>query len=344
MGIVPRHEIEQRIASFQKKLQGQDIDAALIIQRADLFYLTGSAQNAYLFVPAVGPPLLLVRKYYPVAIDHSPMAHIVEIQSAKEIPEKIASLQPRAWKRLGLELDVLPVRELEFYSALFPGAQVVDISALLHSVRMIKSQWEINKLAQLEDKCRQTFQHAGELVGKGFEGMSLLSNIELFMRRHHHQGMIRTRGFREKAQAVLILDVQGHPSAFLVQLIWVFQGYHFTGTKVFSTSDRVPALLKDLIQIHRELKHRIRPGTTWEGLRDWLTESAKAFELVGHGIGIELREPPLAGVEDNRTFLPGMVLAVGVRAKSGPNKRACLMDTGIVRKQGFASLGSSGAD
>ena len=54
--------IDRRIAAFQAGLQRDGIDAALIVDSADLVYLSGTAQNAHLIVPAVGESLLLVRR------------------------------------------------------------------------------------------------------------------------------------------------------------------------------------------------------------------------------------------------------------------------------------------
>ncbi len=61
-GFVPRSEIEERIGRFQAALRQAGIDLALIVQNADLFYLTGTLQQGQLLVPAAGEPLFLVRK------------------------------------------------------------------------------------------------------------------------------------------------------------------------------------------------------------------------------------------------------------------------------------------
>ncbi len=68
---VPSSEIEDRITKIQKRLQKQEIDGLFVIQRADLFYLSGTAQNGFLYIPAQGDPLLLIRKYIPRARQES---------------------------------------------------------------------------------------------------------------------------------------------------------------------------------------------------------------------------------------------------------------------------------
>ncbi|MFH1292670.1 MAG: aminopeptidase P family N-terminal domain-containing protein, partial [Pseudomonadota bacterium] len=51
---VPAAEIEQRISRIQTELQEKEIDGLFIVQRVDLFYFSGTAQNGFLYIPAEG--------------------------------------------------------------------------------------------------------------------------------------------------------------------------------------------------------------------------------------------------------------------------------------------------
>ncbi|MDQ1284880.1 MAG: hypothetical protein QG663_283, partial [Thermodesulfobacteriota bacterium] len=42
MPSAPRSEIDRRIKAFQSKLARSSVDAALIVQRADLYYFSGT--------------------------------------------------------------------------------------------------------------------------------------------------------------------------------------------------------------------------------------------------------------------------------------------------------------
>lgn len=53
---VPKTEIIQRISNLQKAMQENDINAVFIVQRQDLYYFSGTAQNAFLYVPAEQAP------------------------------------------------------------------------------------------------------------------------------------------------------------------------------------------------------------------------------------------------------------------------------------------------
>ena len=59
---VMRDEISGRIKRFQEKLSTHGVDGALIVEKTDLYYLSGTKQEGHLFVPDGGAPLLMVRR------------------------------------------------------------------------------------------------------------------------------------------------------------------------------------------------------------------------------------------------------------------------------------------
>ena len=89
LNLTPASEIAVRTRRIQKALLEDGIEGMLVIQRVDLFYFSGTAQNAFLYIPADGNPLLMVKKYMPRACRESPIEAIVEIRSVKEIPQRI---------------------------------------------------------------------------------------------------------------------------------------------------------------------------------------------------------------------------------------------------------------
>ena len=66
--IVLKTEIEQRLHNLQGRLEKAGIDGALLVYPIDVYYFTGSRQNATLWVPAEGRPTLLVRKSFDRAL------------------------------------------------------------------------------------------------------------------------------------------------------------------------------------------------------------------------------------------------------------------------------------
>jgi hypothetical protein len=52
--MIPYKELDRRIKNCRQAMQKNDLAGALLVQRADLFYFSGTGQNAHLFVPAEG--------------------------------------------------------------------------------------------------------------------------------------------------------------------------------------------------------------------------------------------------------------------------------------------------
>ena len=78
--LTPRSEIDRRIQALKSRLAASDLDAALVLQAADLFYFSGTIQQSHLYVPCDGDPLLMVRKDFARAAAESPIDGIVPIR------------------------------------------------------------------------------------------------------------------------------------------------------------------------------------------------------------------------------------------------------------------------
>lgn len=86
---VPASEIEARTLNIQRLLQQENIGGLFIVQRVDLFYFSGTAQNGFIYIPDEGSPLLFIKQYLPRARRESEIADILKIDSIKEIPGMI---------------------------------------------------------------------------------------------------------------------------------------------------------------------------------------------------------------------------------------------------------------
>ncbi len=107
--LTPREEIEHRILTFQETLTDKGLEAALIYQNVDLFYLCGTMQQGFLLVPSHGEPLLLVKRDLSRARAESPLSQIKPLPSLGQAADSIMKYGYPLPDRIGLELDVLPV-------------------------------------------------------------------------------------------------------------------------------------------------------------------------------------------------------------------------------------------
>ena len=142
----PKAELEQRIFNLQKYIKKENLDAALVLQRADLFYFTGTIQQANLFIPADGEPILMVYKSTERAKAESSTEQILHLDSPKSIPDILKANGHALPHRLGLELDVLPTNIFFSFKGIFENPQIVDISQAIRLIRAVKSPYGIDMI------------------------------------------------------------------------------------------------------------------------------------------------------------------------------------------------------
>jgi len=348
--MVPASEIDARIVRFQEALRAAGLDAALIVQETDLYYLTGTAQSAHLIVPADGEPTLLVRKTLARAREESPLARIEPLRSLRDLPAAIGL----DGGRLGLELDVLPAASYLRYQRRLPGIELADCSGALRRIRSVKSAYELERIRVA---CEQV-SHIGEWMARhvreGMTELELAAEIERELRLAGHQGVIRFRSFNNELfyGAVLAGPSGAVPGAsetpivgpgpnlavskgasqrpigkgepILVDLAGAHDGYLSDQTRMFSIGpvESRYAETHDLAaEILRGVAAAAKPGVTGAALYDLALELAGGHEgfmgagdervtFVGHGIGLEIDELPLLARGWDEPFEAGMVFAL----------------------------------
>ena len=56
----PMKEIEHRLARVKARMEKEQIEALLVIQKMNLYYFSGTTQDGFLFVPLKGKSLLMI--------------------------------------------------------------------------------------------------------------------------------------------------------------------------------------------------------------------------------------------------------------------------------------------
>jgi Xaa-Pro aminopeptidase len=354
---VPADEIHRRTQKIQKLLQAENISGLLIVQRVDLFYLSGTAQNGFLYIPAEGEPVLFIKQYYPRACDESAIDNIIEIASITEIPGLIRDLFGKMPARIGFELDVLPVNDFNYYKQLFGRRQYVDGSPIILESRMIKSDWEIQQMEKTAELTRKTFEYMQTVVQPGLSEMEFAGITEAYARKIGHQGKIRTRHYQTEGypwhflsgisggmvgQLDAVASGQGTSPAFpagagskkldsnepiMVDMGLALNGYHLDETRMLaigSMPDSAIRASQAAIEIHNRVIDRAKPGASVRELFEYSVDLAQSLgyaetylgppghkvSFIGHGIGLEIVEPPFIAQNKKDILAPGMTFAL----------------------------------
>jgi len=315
---VPADEIRERIHRIQKEMQENEIDGMFVVQRVDLFYFSGTAQNGFLYIPAEGEPLLLIRKYMPRGRNESSINQIIEIKSIKEVPHQISGFFGGLPHIMAFELDVIPARDFSFYRRLFPEQKCVDGSPLIKKIRMIKSKWEIAQMEKTADLSCHTLEYAGNNLRPGYTEMEFACMFETFARKLGHGGMLRVRNYQTEGYPWHILSGksggiiglldspssgEGTSAAFpcgagfkklapnepiMIDFNCVLNGYHFDETRMYAIGS-MPKKAFDAcqaaIEIHNNILDMIKPGISFNKLFQISVAKAESLGYVTSYLG-----------------------------------------------------------
>jgi Xaa-Pro dipeptidase len=196
----------QRIERLQERLRKQQMDSCMITQNVDLFYFTGSMQTGYLFVPREGDARFFVRRSV-VRAERESTVDVEPLGSFRAFGKRLAELFAPLFEnaregasklRFAAEFDVLPVQQLQRLQAVLPDVDWVDGSVIVRELRMIKSPSEIGRIREAGRVIDLAFDNALQTLRPGITELELMSNIELFIRREGHLGVMRMRGYNQE--------------------------------------------------------------------------------------------------------------------------------------------------
>ena len=309
----PKEELANRIRALQGRMASESIDAALIVQNADLLYFAGTLQQSFLFVPVSGKPLLFVRKNPEEARDESTLDHVIPVGSPRDLPAMISEKGYGKLDRLGMELDVLPVNHFFRFQKLLNPGSIVDIWPAVQAVRMIKSGHEIGLLQEAAVLTDYMVGVARKSLREGMIEVELAGIIESAARTRGHQGMVRMRSFNQEiywgylvsgpdSAAPSFIDtttggkgvsvafpsgaglrVIGRNEPVIFDLVGVAEGYNSDETRTLCLG-RLPEKLDKAYQVSleilRTLETMIRPGAA---CGDFFSEAERIAGL--HGLG-----------------------------------------------------------
>ncbi len=214
--LVPAAELAARLADLQTVLAARGLDAAVIVQNADLYYYAGTIQQGHLYVPAVGDATLFVRKVAERARLESALGGIVEAASPKALPDALRERYGNLPARVGLELDVLPVSRFRAIERLLPDAVFEDVGRDIVRRRAVKSAWEVARIRAAAKVADDVCALIPGILREGLTEVEFAGRVEAEARRLGHEGYIRMRGFnQEMFYGQLLTGVSGCVPSYL---------------------------------------------------------------------------------------------------------------------------------
>ncbi len=319
----PKAELDRRIEDLQHYLQRNEVDAALILQRVDLFYFSGTIQQGNLYIPARGEPLLMANKSSERARAESAISRIVNLDSPKRIFDILNTEGYPLPRRIGLELDVLPTNLYFTYRKLFPDAEMVDISLPIRMIRAVKSEYEIDIIRQAAAFSDRIAGSVADVLREGMSELEVAGRVEAEARKLGHQGIVRMRlwgsemfyGHLMAGPSAAVPSFLSSPTGgsgaspavaqgpgyrairrhepVLFDYVFAYNGYLSDHARIFSLG-QVPAELLEahaaMLEIQEVIKKVARPGITAGAVYEQACAKADEFGYADHFMGAAGKE------------------------------------------------------
>lgn len=185
--IVPKgweKEIAQRETRVAEALRQAGADAILISGNANLYYITGRVIAGYVLITAQGEVKHFVRR--PVELEGDNVAYIRK-------PEQIAEMLGSVPGTLALEYD-MSYADIMRLQAAFPEAKFVNGSAIMRSVRAVKSPFELDLIRRSGVSHAMSYKSIPHIFSEGMSDVELQVELEHRLRLDGCLGLFRISG------------------------------------------------------------------------------------------------------------------------------------------------------
>ena len=324
MGDPLASEYPRRLARLQKDLARRRLDAMVVFGRVNTFYLTGlRCSLSYLFVTPRAAILAVDGRYHEQACRlaaHCDVRLMKRVEKTFEAADR--ELHPR---RVGFEGET-SWADVRQWQEFWPGCQWEECSELIAHRRLIKSGAEIRAI-----------EHSARLTDQIFE--IALQNAVPGATEWDLRGLIRAQADRLGADELSFESIVAtgaatsmphyHPrqsplrrgDLLLIDMGVIVAGYCSDMTRTVGLGappkPRLRRAYEALLAAQEAALAEVAPGVECAHLDSIARGKLKRHGLdryfthgLGHGVGLEIHEPPRLSAQSNQTLRPGMVVTI----------------------------------
>lgn len=337
-----------RLEKVRGIMNEKKIDALLISDNANKYYLTGRVFSGYIYLPLKGEPIYFVKR--PVTMKGD---GVVSIRKPEQIAESIGMVPPAT---IGLELATASYSKVERLRRIFPQSEIADASSVMSAARAVKTAEELEKIRISGIKQVHVYRKIPTLYTEGMTDVELQVEIERESRLEGCLGQFRINGDDMELYMgnILVGDNADVPTPYdfamggegmdpslpvgcngtvikpgnsvMVDVNGNYTGYMTDMTRTYyveEIGDLARKAHECSIAICRRLAELGRPGTEAKalyeeaekmareaGLHEYFMGHRQKAGFVGHGVGIEINELPVIAPRSRDILQENNVIAL----------------------------------
>ncbi len=187
---VPFSELDSRLKRLRAIMDTHNPDwkLAVIFNKINLYYLTGTMQDGMLLIPRDEEAVLWVRRSYERAVDESLFPDIRPMNSFQDAAKSAKSIPTVVYT----ETEFVPLAFLQRFQKHFPFTEALSLDTRIAYARSVKSDYEIDLMIRSGELHRIVLEErVPELLHEGMSEVDLVGALYAEMLKQGHHGVAR---------------------------------------------------------------------------------------------------------------------------------------------------------
>ncbi len=316
---------ESRRKALAAYLANRKLDAALIAFGPNLRYLTGFTGDNGVLLAGSGYAVFFTDPRFRLQAAQEVDCR-TKIAKGPLLPDVVAEVRRQRIRRLGFEPARTPYATYEFLKSHLPlKVSLEGLPGWLEERRMVKSADEIARVRQAVNTNSKAFQQGIQRVRAGVREQDLAAELEYRMRRLGAEKAafetIVAGGERSALpHARPTKAALANHSLVVIDMGAFVDGYASDMTRMLHVgrpSERVRRLYRAVLEAQLAAITAARAGVTAAHVDAAARRVLRAEKLdhafvhsTGHGLGLEIHEPPRLGKKVSTRLEPGMTVTI----------------------------------
>jgi Xaa-Pro aminopeptidase len=353
------NEYEERRKSVSAGLRARKLDALLVSFSPNLRYLSGFTGSSGALLVLPGKSILFTDPRYQIQAAQESTCRI-RIVKGPLVTGLLAAIQKLGVKRIGYE----PARmTCDFYEALKSRlslrASLEPVRDWIEELRMVKSAAELALIRRSVETNSRAFEQTIARIKPGIKEQDLAAELEYRMRRlgaekPSFESIVAT-GARSALPHAQPTSARLAAGDLVVIDMGAFQGgYASDMTRMLSVGPptaRVKRMYRAVLEAQLAAIDAVRAGAATARVDGAARKVLKAYGLerafihsTGHGLGLEIHEPPRLGKRDKLRLQSGMAITIEPGAYLEGFGGVRIEDTVVVTDRGCEILTPTSKD
>ena len=326
-------EFKERYSKAIKIMSEKDVDALCLTPSADMYYLTGfwtdpTERPILCILPRLGEPVFIVPRLYEEQVRAISWIKDIELwtEGSKTVNQLSDLLQKT--KLLSGKIavsDRLWVGQFKIFQEAAPEAQFTFTSEILRHLRMLKSEPEIRLMEKSAELAEGALAATFPICREWDREFELAAYVEYEMRVKGSEGTpfetIVASGPNGAIPHYGSGDRKIREGEFVSFDVGArFGRYCSDITRTFAVGKVSPEMERAYSTVrkaHQEAMKAVRPGVTCETIdlaaKKVVRDGGYGEHFIhrtGHGVGLEIHEPPYIRQGDQTKLEPGMTFSI----------------------------------